>query len=209
MHDTDLPLPSAAQKPLQKRAIATRAKLLDTAKSMISKAGYDALRIDELVKEAGVAKGTFFAHYKDKDRLMEHILGEELNVILDQMAQSAPPESVDQLVDSMAPLLAAMTRERYVFDLILRHSGAAAITEIGPIATMFIRIDGILAGLIQKGRAGGAPFRDDLSDALLGEGVMAFAVQSMALNFCAVNASVPLKTRLLPYLNGWVMRPHS
>ena len=46
-----------------------RRKLLDAALSVIRAKGYDATTIDELCAEAGVAKGSFFHHFRNKEAL--------------------------------------------------------------------------------------------------------------------------------------------
>ncbi|MDG1459070.1 MAG: TetR/AcrR family transcriptional regulator, partial [Pseudoprimorskyibacter sp.] len=48
------------------------------------------------------------------------------------------------------------------------------------------------------------PFRKDQPALLLAEGVQAFVVQSMALNFCAINSDTSLQSRLLLYLDAWL-----
>jgi TetR/AcrR family transcriptional repressor of nem operon len=48
---------------------AARQKLLDAALSVIRTKGYSATTIDELCARAGVAKGSFFHHFKDKEAL--------------------------------------------------------------------------------------------------------------------------------------------
>lgn len=57
-------------EPLAKRPMAfARQKLLDAALSVIRTKGYAATTIDELCAEAGVAKGSFFHHFKTKEAL--------------------------------------------------------------------------------------------------------------------------------------------
>jgi TetR/AcrR family transcriptional repressor of nem operon len=46
-----------------------REKLLDAAFAVIREKGYAAATIDELCARAGVAKGSFFHHFKDKEAL--------------------------------------------------------------------------------------------------------------------------------------------
>lgn len=48
---------------------AARRKLLDAALSVIRTKGYAAATVDDLCAEAGVAKGSFFHHFKDKEAL--------------------------------------------------------------------------------------------------------------------------------------------
>jgi AcrR family transcriptional regulator len=191
---------SAMAKPVQKRTLETRARLIQSAEALIEKAGYEALRVEEVVLAAGVAKGTFFAHFKDKDALMDLLIGREINGCLDAIEKRPPPESVDDLVRALMPLMTAMTSERYVFDVVIRHSGAVAIEEIGVIATTFERQIHVFANWLAKG-----PFRRDVPPPLLAEGVQAFAIQTMALNFCALHTQEDMAERLRGYLEAWLL----
>ena len=62
------------RKPRQKRTLETRARLIAAAEAVVEQSGYEALRVEEVVLRAGVAKGTFFAHFGDKDELMDSFL---------------------------------------------------------------------------------------------------------------------------------------
>ncbi|WP_163509391.1 TetR/AcrR family transcriptional regulator [Fodinicola acaciae] len=53
-------------KPSEER----RADLLDAAEELVLRDGVDALRIDDVTLGAGVAKGTFYLHFKTKDELI-------------------------------------------------------------------------------------------------------------------------------------------
>ena len=186
-------------KPVQQRALITRAKILATAEALIGEAGFEAMRVDEVVKRAGVAKGTFFAHFKDKDALMDKIIGGRIDAALDQMSQAPAPQTPKEMVQAMAGVIDVMTCERYVFDVILRYSGAAAIEEIGPIAMTFGRHMIEVGKWIHTG-----PYRNDIGVELLAEGVQAFMIQAMALKFCALHNATTVDDRLETYLQAWL-----
>lgn len=187
-------------KPLQKRSLATRARLIEAAEALIAAKGFEDMRVEEVVRDAGVAKGTFFAHFRDKDALLDLIIGARIDAYLDDIEKLSAPDTVDDMIDHLLPLLNFMTSERYVFDLILRYSGAAAREEVGPIALTFDRQIEVVAGWLAQGG-----MRKDVSPGLLSEGVQAFAVQCMALHFCAVNNEQPMRDRLKVYLDAWLM----
>lgn len=189
-------------KPVQKRTLETRARLLATADEIVTRDGFEALRMEEVAIGAGVAKGTVFAHFRDKDALMDQLIGARIADHLDRIETAPPPEDVAGMIAVLMPLLRFMTCERYVFDVILRLSGAAAVEEIGPIAQTFERQVRVLAVWLAQG-----PFRKDVAPELLAEGVQAFAIQAMALNYCALNQVVPLETRLQQYLDAWLKPP--
>jgi AcrR family transcriptional regulator len=184
---------------LQKRTLETRARLVAAAQGIVAEGGYEALRVEEVVLRAGVAKGTFFAHFRDKDALMEQLVGARIDAELDRIEALPPPAGVPELVAALMPLARAMTCERYVFDVILRHSGAAAAAEIGPIARSFARMGQVLGAWAARG-----PFRRDIPPELLAEGVQAFLINALALHFCALHEAEPVASRLSRYLSAWL-----
>jgi hypothetical protein len=130
---------------------------------------------------------------------MDLLIGERISALLDQMATRPAPRDVDQLVKRLLPVVDLMASERYVFDVILRRSGAAALEEIGPIALTFGRLEEIVGQWLEQGA-----FRKDVPNDILVEGVEAFLVQTLALNFCALHRDKRMKDRLLPYLRAWL-----
>jgi len=190
-------------KPVQQRTLKTRAKLVDAARAIIDEVGFDGLRTEEVVKRAGVAKGTFFAHFPDKDALLDLLIGEALQSSLKDMAGQPAPGSVGEVAQRLSPMIALMTQSRTVFDVIFRHSGAAAIDTIGPIAESFGQQIEVFSSWFDPGLD--HQFRHDISPELLAEGIQAFALQAMALKFCALHESVSVEERLVPYLNAWLL----
>ncbi len=186
--------------PVQKRAVKTRARLTDAARTVVSESGYEAMRVEEVVARAGVAKGTFFAHFKDKDALMDQLIGAEIDHFLDEIERKPAPVSIADMVAALTPLCVFMSSERYVFDVIIRYSGAAAIENIGPIAKTFERQILVIAAWLER-----APFRKDVSAYLLAEGVQAFIIQALALKFCAIHQETAFDERLQTYLAAWLM----
>nr|MCU0762661.1 TetR/AcrR family transcriptional regulator [Hydrogenophaga sp.] len=187
------------KKAVQQRTLETRSRLTAVAHALVNANGFEALRIEDVVLGAGVAKGTFFAHFQDKDELMDLLIGERISALLDRMAKAPAPRDVEQLTRRLMPLVDLMASERYVFDVILRRSGAAALEQIGPIAMTFGRLGEIVGQWLAQGA-----FRKDVPVDIQVEGVEAFLVQTLALNFCALHQDKPMKERLLPYLRAWL-----
>ncbi|MDJ0613862.1 MAG: TetR/AcrR family transcriptional regulator [Rhizobiaceae bacterium] len=186
-------------KAIQKRTLETRARLIAAAKDIIRENGYEAMRVEEVVLRAGTAKGTFFAHFRDKDALMDLIIGERIDEYLDDLQSLPAPDTPKKMAEALLPLCEFMTSERYVFDVILRYSGAAAQEEIGTIATTFGRQVEILEGWLKT-----YSYRNDVSSELLAEGIHAFMIQAMALRFCALHNATAINDRLGPYLVAWL-----
>ena len=58
-----------ANKKLEKKV-----KLLETAYQLFRSAGVSATAIDDVVKSAGIARGTFYLYFKDKSDLLEQLI---------------------------------------------------------------------------------------------------------------------------------------
>lgn len=55
----------------KEKAINTKNKLFETAIGLIKEKGYDSVTISEICEKAGVAKGTFYVHYKSKEDIIK------------------------------------------------------------------------------------------------------------------------------------------
>ena len=186
----------------QKRRLETRQRLIDAASAIVSDGGFAALRVEDVVARAEVAKGTFFSHFEDKDRLMALLIGEEMTRILSQVAAGPAPSSIPAFADTLAPLFDYMAQDRVVFDLVVRFSGAMAIQTTELISLNFLHQVEQVAEWIKPLQ--GKVIRDDVDALLLAEGVQAFAIQSMAFNFCALHNSGTMRERLTCYLQAWM-----
>jgi len=73
----------------------SRRALLEAAAQLIAEHGYHATAVDDVVRAAGVAKGTFYWHFKSKDDLLFTVLDERFDRPvrdLIELLESAPPE---------------------------------------------------------------------------------------------------------------------
>lgn len=68
------------KKPAQKSTVDadSRARLIDAALNVIIHQGVDAVRIDDIVAEVGVTKGSLYWHFEDRDALIKAALAEHI-----------------------------------------------------------------------------------------------------------------------------------
>jgi AcrR family transcriptional regulator len=71
---------TAKKKPTQKSTVDadSRARLIDAALNIIIHQGVDAVRIDDIVAEVGVTKGSLYWHFEDRDALIKAALAEHI-----------------------------------------------------------------------------------------------------------------------------------
>jgi len=86
--------------PSQARSRRAREQLLAAALSRFAEHGYETTTVDEITKQAGVAVGAFYLHFRSKRQallvLMDHLLQE-----LDQRPMMAREEAPASLIDRL------------------------------------------------------------------------------------------------------------
>jgi AcrR family transcriptional regulator len=104
---------TAKKKSHQKSTVDTdsRARLIDAALQVILKHGVDAVRIDEIVSEVGVTKGSLYWHFEDRDALIKAALAEHIQrlneaTIAGVSGALEEPISKEDYLSRVAPFIA-------------------------------------------------------------------------------------------------------
>jgi AcrR family transcriptional regulator len=71
------------------RAAQRRQAILDAALTVFAERGYEAARLDDVAAHAGVAKGTLYLYFEDKEALFEALVRSAVSPILDTVANAA------------------------------------------------------------------------------------------------------------------------
>ena len=58
---------------LTKKAERTKAKLLDSAQRLISAHGFDNVSVEDITKDSGMAKGTFYHYFECKEDVVREL----------------------------------------------------------------------------------------------------------------------------------------
>ncbi len=61
-------------KSRREKSLETREKIYTSAEKLFRSYGFEAVNVDDIVAEAGVAKGSFYVHFKSKDALTALII---------------------------------------------------------------------------------------------------------------------------------------
>jgi AcrR family transcriptional regulator len=88
--DAARPAPTATPVASRKvDAAARREAILDAALTVFAERGYEAARLDDMAARAGVAKGTLYLYFKDKEALFEALVRGAVSPILGQASAAA------------------------------------------------------------------------------------------------------------------------
>jgi AcrR family transcriptional regulator len=87
---------------------ATRERLLDTARELFGRDGYDATSIEAVLRQAGVARGSLYHHFENKPALFDAVLDEVIAEVAGKAARAAA--QYDDPVESLRAGCAAWLR---------------------------------------------------------------------------------------------------
>jgi AcrR family transcriptional regulator len=119
----------ATRRVLQKEA--TREHLFTLAMRLFEERGYEAVAIEDIVREAEVARGTFYFHFpKKEDVLLELIARSDAHIVA-RMAAARRGKSIRAVLRATTDAFADGWRDRRA---ILPHAGAVALRRIAEVA---------------------------------------------------------------------------
>jgi AcrR family transcriptional regulator len=161
---------------MTERGASTRQQLLDAAAAVFSECGYARATTKEIAKAAGLAEGTIYRHFSDKQDLFRAVFTErnaasfqELLSLPDQAGARTVRENLQRLIRAiedveanLAPLQAAMWSDAQLAGSLLTSQSAGSIggTELGPLLplTRYLEAEQTLGRVKQDVDAGRAAF---------------------------------------------------
>jgi AcrR family transcriptional regulator len=85
------------------RAAERRAAIIEAALEEFISRGFAATRLDDIAKRAGVAKGTIYLHFKDKESMFEELVRIVIVPVVERLTSLPPPTgSVRDLIEAFA-----------------------------------------------------------------------------------------------------------
>lgn len=105
-----MPDATAAQPQAQRQSQTTLSRLRRASRTLFVRDGYHNTRPQDIVREAGVANGTFYIHFKDKR-----------DAFLD-FAEQAQNELLDQYLVGLEGITGQQKRWRVIFDTLIDYS---------------------------------------------------------------------------------------
>lgn len=143
----------------EQRREQRRVEILQAAKEVFAERGFHAASINEVIKRAGIARGTFYLYFTSKDAVFESILDQailelEARIIGVDVAEGAPPPAL-QLHQNVSRVLQYMLGDRALIQLILDH-GLPPDTKLAHrVDAFFCHVEELIAASLTYGMSVG------------------------------------------------------
>lgn len=107
----------------QEMSERTIQKLVDSGITLFAKYGYSNTSVDQIVKEAGMSKGAFYAHFKAKEEFLMKVLQDGISFYFRELQELTSQENKN-LIDDFVKYSTDMVARTYEkgFSAVLLHS---------------------------------------------------------------------------------------
>jgi AcrR family transcriptional regulator len=205
-----------SRKP-QARTALTRARILEAAAHLSKKKSLEEMTAEAIAREAGVAKGTIFAHFGDMDGLLSYLLLGELEKLReatdknDKLSAQDLADPVAALVHRMMALIAVITESQTMLRVFLENIGATK----GHCAPEFIeQLDALdekllqFLGFWQSSDDISPKLRSDRSPQEMLDGLIAFVIHgAIIFRSHQLTDLKELQSRLERHVEAFLVRP--
>lgn len=136
----------------------TREAILETALRLFAERGYVQVRVEDMAREAGVSRATFYKHFAEREQILaslfERLLGNvsEVTVPTDGDTEARVRALLDDVVERM---LGDEVLARFVYSIPVRHD--AVLPGGAAVPVVFTHIREVLEGAVAAGEV-----RDDV-----------------------------------------------
>lgn len=138
-------------------------QIIDAAVIVIAENGYHQAQVSKIAKQAGVADGTIYLYFKNKEDILISLFQEKMGYFIEKIEEeiegiSSPSEKLFLLIQKHFQMLAADSHLAIVTQLELRQSNKSLRLKINEILKRYLKVvDRIVQEGIDKGE-----FRSDL-----------------------------------------------
>ena len=157
----------SASRPRAERQIERRQAILDAALEEFAASGYAATRLDDVARRAGIAKGTIYLYFRDKESLFQELVRAMLSPIVGRL-ESAPIADLParMLVEVVADIFVREifgTRRKDVIRLIITEGQRFPKLAEVYYQEVIARVIPLMQGLMQRAVARGEFPNDSLA----------------------------------------------
>jgi AcrR family transcriptional regulator len=129
-----------------------RKELIDTAILLFSKKGYDNTTVTEIVKEAGVAQGTFYYYFKSKDEVLDAILErsvDEIEAMMKSLISKKDANAMTKLLGFFNVFYSIFRNREKIYDYL--HEESNALLHLKMEKQVYSIITPLFADIVRQG----------------------------------------------------------
>jgi TetR/AcrR family fatty acid metabolism transcriptional regulator len=174
----------------KKKSILVRRAILDAAVKVVAEKGYYSARTAEIAEKAGVAAGTIYNYFKNKDDLLISIFNERLGEMIDTL--SAAMNEMDNADEKIALIVTSVMRlcqtDRDLAEIIVVELRQSAKFLTGEAMIKLLEFLALIEKVIAEGQEKGI-YRSEVDPALIA--ILLLGCMEVVLSMWIIADSVP------------------
>ena len=132
---------------------ARRDQILGAARAEFARQGYHATQVSDIVRTAGIARGTFYYHYAGKRQVYDDLLETALRLIDENLGHIDPDRPVRaQLMRNVATLVRVLVDNLDMARILLHDAAGLDEDSDQRLARFYDRLLSRIEGTIQEGQ---------------------------------------------------------
>ena len=134
-----------------------RGEILDAAEKLFHSVGYEGCSVNDILKEVGIAKGTFYHYFKSKEEAMDAVIERNVEIIMERVRKVTEKE-VDNPLEKLMGAFQAMRMEEMEVEGMLEdlHRPDNALLHQKSLSKIVDAMAPILQEIIEEGIEKGA-----------------------------------------------------
>lgn len=143
-------------------------QIIDAAVNVIAENGYHASQVSKIAKEAGVADGTIYLYFKNKEDVLVSLFEEKMGQFIEKIANATKEQkNTNSKLKTLIQMHFAQLEENpklaIVTQLELRQSNYSLRLQINNVLKPYLNV---IDSIIEEGKQNGQ-YRDDINTALV------------------------------------------
>jgi len=126
-------------------------EILERAKKLFSEKGFHSLTVSDIVDSLGIARGTFYLYFKNKDDIYRRVLEELVKEISSRLKLLPRENPLRQLRENIREVLNLFAEDRELAKLILYHPYRLNPEFDAVLETFFEEVKGLVESALLTG----------------------------------------------------------
>ena len=151
------PAPRVAKRRAPVAKAERRQQILSAARGLFAKRGYHLTTIDDIVAQAGVARGTFYLYFEDKRAIFSDLIdrfGSQLAVTIVRIVTDDPTRNVGaQVHENIRRIIGICLAERAMTKILLTDAVGVDPLFDRKLASFYDNMVGLLVETLKDGQA--------------------------------------------------------
>ncbi|WP_078427673.1 TetR/AcrR family transcriptional regulator [Alkalihalobacterium alkalinitrilicum] len=186
----------------QKQALKTRKALLDSALRLFKEKGFDEVHVEEIAKEAGTSKGSFYTYFKSKDA----VILEQYKDIDETYLSVYHKLPKDMLATEKIRVILSEGINIFI-DLGFEFVTIVAKSQLDPKTTPYIftgdrTVNQLILQIVTEGQARGE-IRDDMTNEEVAEMILCF-YRGIYIEWCYFSGNFDILSKGNQYIDFFI-----